>query len=235
MDLCEVKDKVIECIPKLEDRISRKLLDKVHNLLDQDLELRTNLFDNLDIFKKVYLEGSYRVDSFINASLYVSYTQLGFTKISSYERVYPDRIARLIQDGRTHKAISNLVNAYNKSVLVQKLLGEFQMPSYVMFRDVFYKAVAAQEEILDDPKVSATVKQKAACSLMGHLKEPEVQKVELEVNDKRESSMIKDLLEASNKLANEQIRAIKEGRSNAQEVAHSAIVEGEFSEKKQEH
>jgi len=233
MELCEVKNQVIGCIPFIEDKINRTTLDKITMLLEQDVELRTNLFDNLVVFKNVLQEGNYTIDNFINASLYVSYTALGVTKISSYAKVYPIRMARFNSEGKSPKAISNIVNAFNRSVLVQKLLAEFQMPSHVMFRNVFYKAVATQEAILDDPKVSATVKQKAACSLMGHLKEPEIQQMEIAVTNTGESDMIKDLLAASNKLANEQIRAIKEGRSDAKDIAHSNIIEGEFNEKEE--
>ena len=84
---------------------------------------------------------------------------------------------------------------------------------------------------MEDTNVSATVRQKAACSLMGHLKEPEVQKMELEVTHNSEMDMIKELMNATKVLVNTQRKAIESGDMDAGEIAHSSIIEGEFEEK----
>jgi len=233
MDIEQVDLKVRESLPsKFSKTIGDELVGKIDALIIQDSELKDSVFDNLVDFKEILLEGSVRIDSFINATLYTSYYLMGKPRIQSFTKVFPARVAKFEKEGKTTGTINNIVGAYHRSKLVQRMLGQCQMPSYVMFRNVFFKAVKTQVEIMEDPNVSPTVRQKAACSLMGHLKEPEVQKVEIDVSHKEEGiDIIKELMTATKDLAISQSMAISEGTKTASEIAHSNIINAEYVEK----
>ena len=233
MELQEVDAKVKQCLPnKFAEIIGDELIDKIDALILQDSEIKDNIFENLVDFKEILMAGNIKVDSFVNSTLYVSYYLLGKTRADSFTKVYPGRIARFNKEGKSIGTINNIINGYHRSKLVQNMLGQCQMPSYVMFRNVFFKAVKVQVEIMEDDDVSATVRQKAACSLMGHLKEPEIQKVELDVTHKEEGTdIIKELLNATKKLAVTQGLAISNGSKTAKEIANSDIVDAEYEEK----
>jgi hypothetical protein len=232
MELHEINTKMGDLLPeKYAGNLSRDILNKLDLLIKQDSELEDSVFDNLVSFKDVLLEGKFGVSSFINATLFVSYYLLGHSKRSSYSKVFPDRLVRYEEEGKSVSSINKIIDSYYRGVLVQRLLGQCLMPSHVMFRNVFYKAIKTQVDIMEDAGVSPTVRQRAADSLMGHLKEPEVQKVEVDVNDRSSNDMVKELMKATKSLARSQKEAIESGVKGAEEIAHSTIIEGEYSEK----
>jgi len=232
MDLNIIKDNLGNTIPdKYMENISRDILDKLDLLINEDSELEDTLFDNLVNFKEILMRGKTNVKSFVNATLFVSYYLLGNSKTVSYSKVFPERLLKFNSESKSNTNINNTITAYFRSVLVQQLLNQCMMPSHVMFRNVFFEAVKVQVDIMQDDKVSSTVRQKAACSLMGHLKEPEVQKVELEVTSNSEVDMIKELMKATNSLAKQQKEAITDGQLSSIEIAHSDIIEGVYNEK----
>ena len=234
MELEEVDIKVKDCLPsKFAEIVGDELIDKIDALILQDSEIKDTIFENLIDFKEIAMGGGIKVDSFVNATLYVSYYLLGKTKTDSFTKVYPGRIDRFNKEGKSIGTINNIIGGYHRSKLVQTMLGQCQMPSYVMFRNVFFKAVKIQVEIMEDDNVSATVRQKAACSLMGHLKEPEIQKVELDVNHKSDDGVdiIKELLNATKGLAQSQSVAISDGSKTAGDIANSDIIDADYVEK----
>ena len=64
---------------------------------------------------------------------------------------------------------------------------------------------------------------------MTHLKPPETKKVELDISTSEDSS-IKALRDSTMELVAEQKKMIQSGLMNAQEVAHTKVVQGEVIE-----
>jgi hypothetical protein len=90
---------------------------------------------------------------------------------------------------------------------------------------LYQKALNVQAELMLSAN-SEMVRTTAANSLLQQLKPPETQKVELDVKT-TESSAVRELREATLALAAQQRQMIQSGQMNAQEVAHSRIIEGE--------
>ena len=103
------------------------------------------------------------------------------------------------------------------------------VPSWVLNQDMYQSALNTQAELMLTAN-SEKVRSDAANSILTHLKQPETQKVELDVNVKQDSS-ISQLRDATMKLVAQQREALRAGAVDAQEIAHSPVViEGEAEE-----
>jgi hypothetical protein len=213
----------------LPDKVKKSVNEQLINQINQTLaepELYEAYRDNLLSYGKVMKEGKFKVPNYIDAVMYVSHKLMGATNIAAYSKTFPAKIKRFAAQGVSSKDISNYVSAYNKSKLVNLLMEQTFVPSWVLNQDLYQKALNTQAELMITAN-SEKVRTDAANSLLTHLKRPETQKVELDIGVKEDSS-IDQLRKATLELAAAQRLALQAGQLNAQEVAHSPVViEGE--------
>lgn len=213
---------------KVKKSINQELIDQINTTLS-DPDMYEAYRDNLLSYTKVMSDGRFKVAEYINAVKYVSHKLMGCTNIEAYSKTFPDKIARFTAQGVAPKDIASYVTAYNKSKLVNLILEQTLIPSYVLNQDLYQKALNVQAELMVSAK-SEKVRSDAANSLLTHLKMPETQKVELEIGVK-EDSAISALRATTMELARQQRMMLEAGAMNAQEVAHSRLViEGEAKE-----
>ena len=213
---------------KVKKSINQELIDQINTTLS-DPDMYEAYRDNLLSYTKVMSDGRFKVAEYINAVKYVSHKLMGCTNIESYSKTFPDKIARFTAQGVASKDIASYVTAYNKSKLVNLIMEQTLIPSYVLNQDLYQKALNVQAELMVSAK-SEKVRSDAANSLLTHLKMPETQKVELEIGV-REDSAISALRATTMELARQQRMMLEAGAMNAQEVAHSRLViEGEAKE-----
>ena len=213
---------------KVKKSINQELIDQI-NITLSDPDMYEAYRDNLLSYTKVMSDGRFKVAEYINAVKYVSHKLMGCTNIEAYSKTFPDKIARFTAQGVAPKDIASYVTAYNKSKLVNLILEQTLIPSYVLNQDLYQKALNVQAELMVSAK-SEKVRSDAANSLLTHLKMPETQKVELEIGVK-EDSAISALRATTMELARQQRMMLEAGAMNAQEVAHSRLViEGEAKE-----
>lgn len=167
-------------------------------------------------------DGRFKIDSYVSAVKYVSHKLMGCTNIDAYVKTFPDKYDRFVQTGVTSKDIASYVTAYNKSKLVNLIFEQTMIPSYVLNQDLYQKALNVQADLMMTAH-SEKVRTDAANSLLTHLKMPETQKVELDINVKEDSS-IAALRQATMELARQQRLSMESGSMNAQEVAHTKLV-----------
>lgn len=208
---------------KVKPNINQSLIDKVNSTLSEP-ELYEAYRDNLISYANVMNDGRFKISSYIDAVRYVSHKLMGCTNIDSYSKTFPERIARFQANNVSAKDIASYVTAYNKSKLVNLILEQTLIPSYVLNQDLYQKALNVQAELMVNAN-SEKVRTDAANSLLSHLKMPETQKVELDLNVKEDSS-IQALRETTLALAEQQRQMLKAGAMNAQEVAHSRLAVG---------
>lgn len=209
---------------KVKKSLNQDLIDQINKTLSEP-ELYEAYRENLLSYTKVMADGKFKVSNYIDAVRYVSHKLMGCTNIDAYSRTFPDKMARFNQQGVSSKDIASYVTAYNKSKLVNLIFEQTLVPHYVLNQDLYQKALNVQAELM----ISATsekVRSDAANSLLTHLKMPETQKVELNVGIKEDGS-IAALREATMNLARQQRMQIESGAVNAQQVAHTKIIEGE--------
>lgn len=210
---------------KVKKSVSQDLIDAVNKTL-ADPEMYEQYRDNLLSYTKVMADGRFKISNYIDAVKYVSHKLLGCSNIDAYMKTFPVKYQGFINQGVIAKDIASYVSAYNKSKLVNLIFEQTLVPHYVLNQDLYQKALNVQAELMVSAN-SEKVRCDAANSLLTHLKMPETQKVELDVNVKEDSS-IQALRETTLALARQQRLMLESGAMNAQQVAHSRLViEGE--------
>lgn len=209
---------------KVKKSVNQELIDQINTTLSNPDEFEAYR-DNLLSYTRVMADGRFKVQEYVNAVRYVSFKLMGATNIEAYTKTFPDKYQRFVQQGVASKDIASYVTAYNKSKLVNLIFEQTLIPSYVLNQDLYQKALNVQAELMVTAK-SEKVRSDAANSLLTHLKQPETQKVELEIGVKEDSS-IGQLRQATMELARAQRLAIEAGALSPQQAAHSKVV-GEF-------
>ena len=206
---------------KVKPTINQELIDKINTTLTEP-ELYEAYRENLVSYTQVMNDGRFKVTNYIDAVKYVSHKLMGCTNIDAYSKTFPDRITRFQNQGTSAKDIASYVTAYNKSKLVNLILEQTLVPSYVLNQDLYQKALNVQADLMISAR-SEKVRSDAANSLLTHLKMPQTQKVELNLGIKEDSS-IQALRETTMALAEQQKRMLQAGAMNAEQVAHSKLV-----------
>lgn len=214
-----------EALPAtLKKSVNPELINKINTTLS-DPNMYETYRDNLLSYTKVMQEGKFKVSSYIDAVKYVSHKIMGKTNIAAFTATFPTKVDNWQKAGVAGKDIASYVTAYNKSKLVNLIYEQTIIPTHVLNADIFQKAINVQAELMMTAN-SEKVRSDAANSLLTHLKRPETQKMELQVSQKEDGS-IAALRESTMALVKAQKEMIQQGGMNAQEVAHSRIIEGE--------
>lgn len=229
-------DELKQALPKhLQSAATPEFLDKV-NQLNMDPELADQVRQNFVSYASVLSDGKFKTEDYLNAVQYVSYKLMGYTNKDAYAKTFPERWLALGLKGADDKTISAYVAMYNKGQLVNKILQQSLIPSWVLNQDIYQKAINTQADLMMNAQ-SEKVRTEAAHSLLTTLKPPEVKKVELEVGVRQEAG-ISELRAALRGLAQESIKAIEAGGS-ARDVARIPVmtvepttIDAEFSEVK---
>ena len=209
---------------KMRKVVSQEVLDKVNHLLANP-DMHEQYRENLLSFGNVLSEGKFKLTGYIDAIKYVSLKVCGLTNLRSFEITFPHKIKDWVARGVEPKDIASYVSSYNKSKLVNLILEQTLVPTHILNADLFQKALNVQAALMLDQDVSPMVRTTAANSLLTQLKAPESRKIELDIKTS-ESNAVGELRAATLELAAQQRLAIQAGQMNAQEVAHSKIIEG---------
>lgn len=206
---------------KVKKSVNQELMDQINTTLS-DPEMYESYRDNLVSYTKVMADGKFKISNYIEAVKYISHKLMGCTNIDAYIKTFPDKYARFLAQGVVAKDIASYVTAYNKSKLVNLIFEQTLIPSYVLNQDLYQKALNVQAELMVSAN-SEKVRCDAANSLLTHLKMPETQKVELDLNIKEDGS-IAALRATTLELARQQRLMVESGAMNAQEIAHGKLV-----------
>ena len=206
---------------KVKKTINQELMDSINKTLS-DPDMFETYRENLLSYASVMADGRFKMESYVSAVKYVSHKLMGASNIAAYIKTFPDKYQDFINRGIATKDIASYVTAYNKSKLVNLIMEQTLIPSYVLNQDLYQKALNVQAELMLTAK-SEKVRSDAANSLLNQLKMPEVNKVQLDVNVKEDGS-IAALRESTLELVRQQKLMVQAGAMNAQEVAHSKLV-----------
>lgn len=210
-----------EALPtKLHNRVSVSIMSSVNEILANPY-IRDHFRENLVSFTSVITGGKFKLASYVDAVKYVSFKMLGHTNQECYTKTFPGRVTQLLSEGATEKKISSYVSMYNGNKLVNAIVEQTLIPSYVLNADIYQKAINTQAELMLGAS-SETVRCNAADSLLNHLKPPEVNKVELDIGIKDNDS-IAELKRITTEYAEAQQNAIKAGNLTPIQVAHSEL------------
>lgn len=212
-------------------RVSDDVLETCVNVINNNIKevdvglrevYRDNLFGMIDIIKNTKTKTNFK--DYVKAVEFCVHKMNGETAIRAYTLTFPDRIARFEAEGVATHFVHVYAGAYAKGKLVTDILARMMVPTHVMYMDYFHKAVKTQVELMTDERVSPKVRAEAANSLMTHLKQPVVQKAELNIGIE-ESDTIKQLSEAMDKLSGMQQEKILDGSYTVTDIAKAEIYE----------
>lgn len=216
-------------LPKaLQGNATQELADHINNIaLDPEVaeEVRSNFLS----YTKVLQDGKFKTESYLDAVVYVTHKLMQYSNQDAWIRTFPQRYQTLVAKGADSKTISAHVAAYHANKLVNLILEQSIIPSWLLNRDVYQRAINTQFELMTDPDVSAKVRSDAANSILTHLKQPETQKVELEVGVKN-SGGIGDLMATMSQLARQQQELIQRGVPARQVARDRLVIEGEVTD-----
>lgn len=207
--------------PQLKKAASERLLDMVNDA-SQDPIAAQAIRENFVSYSSVLKDGRFKVEDYLNACSYVSFKMMGYNNQESYMRAFPDRWAALTAAAKSKKEISAYVANYNKNKLVNLILEQSIIPSWVLNQDVYQKAIETQLELMTTAG-SEKVRTEAANSILTHLKKPETKKVEIDLGV-RDNSGIEQLRQTMTEMAERQIDMIRQG-AKTKEVAHQQLVQ----------
>ncbi len=211
--------------------ISQKVVDVFNNLEGEEGEdFAEHYKQNFITLSRVLKGGEYRISDYISAVKFVSYKLLENTDIDSYMMTFPNRYARLLlkyenvgtEEEIRAKSISPFVSAYKKNDLVAKLTEQALVPARILNAPMFQDALNVNYDLMYNAR-SEIVQQKAADSLLVHLAQPEIQKIELEVGVKGQDE-IGAMREEMRRLAGLQQGAIVAGSNTPLQIAESKLM-----------
>lgn len=211
-------------LPKSKHKlVSQEFVNKIKSL-DKDPAIaeamRDNFVSHLSIIKN---ETTYSIKQYASAVKFVTYLLMGKTTLDSYCLTFPKRYNDLISKGKQQSELSNYASMYKKNKLVAQILEQSMIPAYVYNQDIFQRAIYVQANLMDNAK-SEMVRQRAANSLLEHLKRPEIKNVEITVPLNDEDSGLRSLKDAITSLAQKQMNLIQSGVPT-KEIAESKIID----------
>lgn len=217
-------DQVAKALPaNLKSAATQSLVDMVNNAVADPLvaeQVRNNFLSYTNVLK----EGKFKTEDYLNAVTYVSFKLMGYSNQDAYFRTFPARHQALLAKGTTSKEMSAYVAAYHRGKMVNLIMEQSLVPSWVLNQDLYQKALNTQAELMVS-SASDMVRTTAANSILTHLAKPKDQNFQLNI-DVNESSGMNELRDALTRMAVQQQQLIQSGMTT-KEVAGQRIIEGE--------
>lgn len=206
---------------KYKRNVNDDLLEHINTILDHP-ELYDDYRNNFLTYISVIQDGKYKLDDYLNAIKYCTHKLMGESNMDSFVKTFPNRYQSMIAKGYTAKEMSAHVAMYNKNKLVNTILEQSMIPTWVLNQDLYQKAINVQADLMLNA-MSEKVRSDAANSLLVHLKPPEVRKVELDVGIKQNDE-IEALRNITAELAAQQRRMIEAGVITAKQNAETKLI-----------
>lgn len=206
---------------KYKNTVNGELLETINETLN-DPELLETYRDNFITYMSVLNDGRYKVTDYLNAVKYATQKLMGNSSTDSYIKTFPARYQNMLLKGISNKDMSSIISVYNKSKLVNAIMEQSLIPSWIINQDLYQKAINTQAELMLTAQ-SEKVRSDAANSLLIHLKPPETKKVELDIGLKR-GNEIDQLRDITVQLASQQRRMIESGVVSAKDVAEVRLL-----------
>lgn len=203
------RDQVEQALPaNLKGAATDQLTDMINNAVSDPM-VAEQIRENFISYTGVLKDGKFKTEDYLHAVTYVAFKVMGLSNQEAYSKTFPARYAQLVANGRSAKDISAYVAAYNKGKLVNLILEQTIVPTWVLNQHLFQQAINVQAELMNSA-ASEKVRTEAANSLLTHLKKPEAVKsqISLEVTD---NSGLTELRESLRQMAETQRDLIGKG------------------------
>lgn len=208
----------------LASAVTQDLVDTL-NSVSQNQEEAEFIRENFISYTGVLQEGKFKTEDYLNAIKYVSFKLMDHTNEKAYIKTFPKRYHRLVSLGTAKKDISAYVAAYAKNKLVNKILEQAIVPTWLLNQDLHQKAINHLAFLMTNAN-SEKVQSDSANALLTHLAKPK--EVGPLVNiDMRDTNGLADLKSTLASLAQKQLELIDQGVTAKDIAAQKLVVENE--------
>lgn len=211
----------------LRTSATQGLVDMLNTVSNNQQEAEL-IRENFLGYTAVLSEGKYKTEDYLNAVKYVSFKLMKCSNEEAYVKTFPQRYQRMVKDGVKPKDIGAYVYAYSKNKLVNRIMEQTMVPSWVLNQDIFQEAINTQASLMRDPDVSPKVRSDAANSLLTHLAKPKEAGPLINL-DMRDTSGMKEMKELLVRMAQQQQGLIKDGVT-ARDIAAAVIIDVEVQD-----
>jgi hypothetical protein len=208
----------------LKSAATQQLTDQINTIVADPL-IAEQVRENFISYSGVLKDGKFKTEDYLHAVAYVSFKLMGNSNQDAYFRTFPQRHQALVAKGTTTKDISAYVAAYARGKLVNLILEQSLVPSWVLNQELYQKAINVQADLMMTAN-SEKVRTDAANSLLTHLTKPKEAGPLVSI-DMRETSGMSDLKIMLTQLAQNQRQAIQDGTST-KDIAAQRIIDIEF-------
>lgn len=212
--------------PNLKTSATPALVDLINNVTSDPI-IAEQVRSNFISYSSVLRDGKYKTEDYVNAVTYVSLKLLGNSNQDAYFKTFPQRHAALIAKGTSSKDIAAYVSAYNKGKMVNAIMEQTLVPTWVLNQHMYQEALNVQADLMANSH-SDKVRCDAANSILTHLAKPKEAGPLINI-DMRETSGMNELREALGKMAKQQQELITAGIAT-KEVAGQRIMQAEVIE-----
>lgn len=209
--------------PNLKGAATQTFVDQINNIVT-DPVVAEQVRNNFISYTKVLQDGKFKTEDYLHAVTYVSFKLMGMSNQDAYFRTFPQRHAALVAKGTQTKDIAAYVSAYNRGKLVNMILEQTLVPSWVLNQDLYQQALNTQAQLMISSP-SDMVRTQAANSLLTHLSKPKEAGPLVSI-DLRENSGMNELKDTLTKLAIQQQELIRAGVS-PKAIAEQTIIDAE--------
>lgn len=216
------KLEIEQAVPaNLKNAITQQFVDTVNNVV-QDPLVAEQVRENFITYSSVLRDGKYKTQDYLNAVVYVSFKMMNDSNLDAWCKTFPQRHAALVAAGKSKKDISSHVSMYAGNKLVNAILEQSFIPTWVLNRDVQQKAVNHLADLMMNAQ-SEKVQCDAASALLTHLAKPKEVGPLVNINVSETSGMneMKDMLE---RMALQQ-QALIAGGQTTKDIAGQRIYE----------
>lgn len=212
--------------PNLKGAATQSFVDQINNVVADPI-VAEQIRDNFISYTRVLQDGKFKTEDYLNAVTYVSYKLMGHTNQDAYFKTFPVRHQNLVANGVSAKDIAAYVSAYNRGKLVNLILEQSLVPSWVLNQDAYQKAINTQVDLMLNAQ-SEMVRTTAANSVLTHLAKPKEAGPLINI-DMRENSGMNELRGLLERVARQQVEAIQ-GGVPTKDIARQTILDGTATE-----
>jgi len=204
----------------IRSNVTQNLVDSLNNIASDPI-MGDNIRNNFISYTAIMKEGRFKLEDYLNAVTYVSYKIMGNNNDEAYAKTFPHRYSALIAKGTAKKDIASYVSAFNKGKLVNMILEQSLVPTWVLNQDLYQNAINVQADMMQNAN-SEKVRVEAANSLLTHLAKPKEGSFQINIGE-TESSGMREMRDMLREVAMNQREAIGTGRMKTIDVAAQRI------------
>lgn len=213
----------------LKSAATQAFTDQINNIVTDPL-IAEQVRENFISYTGVLKDGKFKSEDYLHAVTFVSFKLMGDSNQDAYFKTFPQRHMALVAKGTSSKDIAAYVAAYARGKLVNMILEQTLVPTWVLNQHLYQQALNVQADLMVNAR-SEKVQSDAANSILTHLARPKEVGPAINI-DMRETQGMSELKTLLTDLAAKQRKAIEDGTPTqqiaAQRLVEAPVVDAEF-------